>query len=210
MCAARQSNGCKTVTVSLSLLVLGIGLAGCQSYRPTTATGWSRVTRTTTITSAPMAMPAEPVAEPEPTPPPEPEPAAEPLNTGDGVVIAKSIQEACGLSDEELRDAKFGLNSTKLNAGGVSLLESVATCIKDGKLQAGTIELVGFTDDRGSAEYNMKLGKQRAQAAQAVLTSRGVPSNRLKVDSRGEEEATGTDEATRALDRRVEIRLIEE
>ena len=59
-----------------------------------------------------------------------------------------------------------------------------------------TIKVVigGYCDDRGSAEYNLALGENRANAARAALISAGVASNRLRVISYGKEKQFCTEE----------------
>jgi len=45
----------------------------------------------------------------------------------------------------------------------------------------------GYCDDRGSAEYNLALGENRANAARTALVSAGIPASRLRVISYGKE-----------------------
>lgn len=45
----------------------------------------------------------------------------------------------------------------------------------------------GYCDDRGSAEYNITLGENRANAARSALISAGVPASRIRVVSYGKE-----------------------
>ena len=45
----------------------------------------------------------------------------------------------------------------------------------------------GYCDDRGSAEYNITLGENRANAAKTALVSAGVSGSRLRVVSYGKE-----------------------
>ena len=45
----------------------------------------------------------------------------------------------------------------------------------------------GYCDERGSAEYNLALGENRANAARTALINAGVPANRLRVISFGKE-----------------------
>jgi peptidoglycan-associated lipoprotein len=52
----------------------------------------------------------------------------------------------------------------------------------------------GYCDDRGSAEYNLALGENRANSARAALVAAGVSSNRLRVISYGKEKQFCTDE----------------
>ena len=45
----------------------------------------------------------------------------------------------------------------------------------------------GHADERGSAEYNLGLGDRRALVARDALVGLGVPANRLRTISFGEE-----------------------
>jgi peptidoglycan-associated lipoprotein len=45
----------------------------------------------------------------------------------------------------------------------------------------------GYCDERGSTEYNLALGEDRAEAAKQALVSAGVNANRLRVISYGKE-----------------------
>jgi len=51
----------------------------------------------------------------------------------------------------------------------------------------------GYCDERGSAEYNLALGENRANAARTALTSAGVAANRMRVISYGKEKQFCTD-----------------
>jgi peptidoglycan-associated lipoprotein len=52
----------------------------------------------------------------------------------------------------------------------------------------------GYCDDRGSAEYNLALGENRANAARTALVSAGVAASRLRVISYGKEKQFCTEE----------------
>jgi peptidoglycan-associated lipoprotein len=69
------------------------------------------------------------------------------------------------------------------------------------------MKLVGHADPRGEVEYNFGLGQERAGSVAEFLKERGVPSSRMVTSSRGEIEATGTEEMSWARDRRVQILL---
>jgi peptidoglycan-associated lipoprotein len=53
----------------------------------------------------------------------------------------------------------------------------------------------GYCDDRGSAEYNLALGENRANAAKTALVNAGVAPARIRVVSFGKEKQFCTDEA---------------
>jgi outer membrane protein OmpA-like peptidoglycan-associated protein len=55
----------------------------------------------------------------------------------------------------------------------------------------------------------MGLGQRRAGNVEQFLTTRNVPATRIESSSRGELSATGTDEASWARDRKVEISMAE-
>lgn len=56
------------------------------------------------------------------------------------------------------------------------------------------ILIAGYCDDRGSAEYNITLGENRANAAKQALVSAGVDPNRVRVVSYGKERQFCTEE----------------
>jgi peptidoglycan-associated lipoprotein len=54
--------------------------------------------------------------------------------------------------------------------------------------------IAGFCDDRGSAEYNITLGENRADSAKTALVSAGVSGNRIRTVSYGKERQFCTEE----------------
>jgi len=69
------------------------------------------------------------------------------------------------------------------------------------------VRLEGHTDERGSREYNIGLGERRAQAVKRALMLNGANASQITTVSYGEERpaATGSDEESWRLNRRVEI-----
>jgi peptidoglycan-associated lipoprotein len=51
----------------------------------------------------------------------------------------------------------------------------------------------GYCDERGSDEYNLVLGQNRAQAAKTALTTAGVAADRMRIISYGKEKPFCTD-----------------
>ncbi|MGR9052919.1 MAG: peptidoglycan-associated lipoprotein Pal [Gammaproteobacteria bacterium] len=72
------------------------------------------------------------------------------------------------------------------------------------------LTLEGHADERGSPEYNIALGEQRAKAVSRLMLMQGVAENRLRLVSYGEEKPAveGHDDASWQLNRRVEIRYL--
>lgn len=77
------------------------------------------------------------------------------------------------------------------------------------KNSSASVLLEGHTDERGSPEYNIALGEQRARACRDYLVRLGVASHRLSTTSLGEERpaVNGSEEAAWAKNRRVELRV---
>jgi len=69
------------------------------------------------------------------------------------------------------------------------------------------VTLDGHTDERGTREYNLALGDQRAGTVRSFLLAEGVPNGRSRTMSYGEERplAPDHDESAWALNRRVEL-----
>jgi outer membrane protein OmpA-like peptidoglycan-associated protein len=72
-----------------------------------------------------------------------------------------------------------------------------------------TAVIAGFTDSRGSDEYNRQLSQRRADAVRMFLIGEGVPSDHIQAEGRGELSpvAPNTSAEGRAENRRVEISL---
>ncbi|MEQ1529495.1 MAG: peptidoglycan-associated lipoprotein Pal [Methylococcales bacterium] len=69
------------------------------------------------------------------------------------------------------------------------------------------IVLEGHGDERGSREYNIALGEQRAKSVANMMKVQGVSESQIEVVSYGEEKpaAFGHDEASWEMNRRVEV-----
>lgn len=69
------------------------------------------------------------------------------------------------------------------------------------------VTVEGHTDERGSREYNLALGKRRAQSVKQVLTLNGAADEQVKTVSYGEERPAveGHDEQAWAKNRRAKL-----
>ena len=100
-----------------------------------------------------------------------------------------------------LEPVYFDFNESVLTTEATAAIDGDADCIK--KNQHG-VTLTGRTDPRGTEEYNLALSDRRAQAVKSRMGQLGV-SNDMKINARGELDATGKDEAGWAKDRRVDV-----
>lgn len=75
------------------------------------------------------------------------------------------------------------------------------------KYASWVVTVEGHCDERGSAEYNLALGDRRAQTARNYLVSLGVPADRVRTVSYGNEFPfdPGHDEAAWAKNRRAQF-----
>jgi peptidoglycan-associated lipoprotein len=82
------------------------------------------------------------------------------------------------------------------------ILEGIAGWLKEHPEKRVLIE--GNCDERGTNEYNMALGEQRALAARRFLVALGIEAARLSTISYGEERplALGNNEEAWARNRR--------
>ena len=108
-----------------------------------------------------------------------------------------------GLPDDRI--IYFGFNQSDVTPGSMEVLTAHANYLADNPQVE--IRLEGHADERGSREYNIGLGENRAQAVRQVLLLRGVGSAEMNTVSYGEERpaATGSDDEAWALNRRVEL-----
>jgi outer membrane protein OmpA-like peptidoglycan-associated protein len=102
----------------------------------------------------------------------------------------------------------FAVDSSTVQPGFQSTLDKVATTLT--QYEKTYVDVMGHTDSTGSDAYNQALSERRASSVASYLTSRGVQSARLATKGYGESQpkASNLDEAGRAANRRVEIRLV--
>ncbi len=115
----------------------------------------------------------------------------------------------CGEGDVvTLHGVNFALDEGALDINAQALLSPVADeLVSRPDLR---VEIGGHTDALGSAEYNLGLSAQRAQAAVDYLVARGIDPGRLTAKGYGEAfpVADNDTESGRALNRRVELKVI--
>jgi outer membrane protein OmpA-like peptidoglycan-associated protein len=71
------------------------------------------------------------------------------------------------------------------------------------------LNITGHADAIGTVEYNYALGLRRAQSLQKYFESKGVPSNRIRIESMGEKEPADDNSTAlgRANNRRTVVTL---
>jgi peptidoglycan-associated lipoprotein len=98
----------------------------------------------------------------------------------------------------------FDFDSQTIRSSETGKIQQIAGAMQGNSTQ---IIIAGFTDERGTAEYNRGLGERRAEAVRENLISQGVDGNRVQTVSFGLEMPadSGHDEAAWAKNRRAEI-----
>lgn len=97
----------------------------------------------------------------------------------------------------------FAFDSSTIDTDNRSILQRNQSC-SAGDRQGMAITATGHADPRGTEEYNLVLSENRARAVQRYLRSLGVRGE-ITIVGRGEESASGYDEASWARDRRVDL-----
>lgn len=134
--------------------------------------------------------------------------AAQPVSPN--LAVSGELGAQCALhfnDSDSARSPKFDFDRFQLDAADRNVLEQVANCLTAGPLKGKRVQLVGRADPRGTDEYNLALGDNRARAVGHYLTDLGVDEAQLAVKTRGALDAKGRDERTWQLDRRVDLRL---
>jgi peptidoglycan-associated lipoprotein len=157
--------------------------------------------------SDPAPPPATPATVTEPAPAPAPATVTEKAGdvpTQSNIAIDDAIKKACGITDAE---AHFAYDSANIRPQDRAVLQKLAACFSTGPLKGREMRLVGHADPRGDEEYNMTLGGKRADNVKSAIAQAGMDGGKIATTSRGAMDATGTDEASWAKDRRVDVLL---
>ncbi|MGZ5031259.1 MAG: peptidoglycan-associated lipoprotein Pal, partial [Methylobacter sp.] len=99
----------------------------------------------------------------------------------------------------------FMLDSSQVQDDFVPVIAAHAQYLVNHPGQRVVME--GHGDERGSREYNIALGEQRAKSVVSMMKVQGVSDSQVQIVSYGEEKpaAEGHDEAAWELNRRAEI-----
>ena len=103
------------------------------------------------------------------------------------------------------QDVLFATDSATLRPDLTSDIRAVAASLN--RYPNSTIEVIGHTDNSGSAAYNQDLSQRRAVSVANVLRDSGVQGGRIASYGRGEDQpvASNLTPQGRAANRRVEI-----
>jgi peptidoglycan-associated lipoprotein len=161
----------------------------------------------------PPAPPAAAAAQPQPAPQqaratapaPAPAPAVQQPSRTPSAETRARIDTLLG----RIEDAYFDYDQHTLRPDAIKALQADSSELRDILKDYPTYKLTieGHADERGSAEYNMALGQERADAAKAYLVQVGIPNGQLATVSYGKEKPACDehDEACWQKNRRIHI-----
>ncbi len=101
----------------------------------------------------------------------------------------------------------FPFDSYSVTGEELSKVRNLASAMKG---FSNDIIIAGFTDERGTEEYNRGLGELRAQSVRSALIELGVDGNRVQTVSFGKEMPAdpASNESAWAKNRRAEVGVI--
>jgi len=109
----------------------------------------------------------------------------------------------------DVQDAYFDYDKSDIRSDARDVLTRNAAALKTilADFPGASIIVEGHCDERGSAEYNLGLGDQRASSAKEFLVQLGVPADRLRTISYGKErpQCTTADESCYQKNRRAHL-----
>jgi OOP family OmpA-OmpF porin len=143
---------------------------------------------------APPAPPVVAETQPAPAPAPTPAPAPVPVPTSEKVSYSA--------------DAFFDFDKAVLKPDGKAALDELTSKLQG--MNPEVIIAVGHTDSVGTDAYNQKLSIRRAESVKRYLQSKGIESNRIYTEGKGEKQPVASNQtgAGRAKNRRVEIEVV--
>lgn len=98
----------------------------------------------------------------------------------------------------------FAFDSYSVGPEEAGRVQAVAAFLQG---SPGTVIIAGFTDERGTGEYNRALGEKRAESVREKLIADGVGAERIQTVSFGAEMPAdpGSNESAWAKNRRAEF-----
>lgn len=108
-----------------------------------------------------------------------------------------------------LNNLNFDAGRSVISSSSFSELDEVVLMLK--KNPRMVIQLEGHTDTRGNANANLALSEERVKAVKSYLASKGGSKSRIKTKAFGGSMPISREdtEASHALNRRVELRILD-
>lgn len=165
------------VLLALLLLALLFGLRACDD----------REEAAVVATAPVVAVPVEPApATPAPVDIP-----ANAVDSGNLEVLPGTSAIGAFLAGNETPPRTFTFEQINFKTGESTIrpedrteLDTLASLMKEHP--TSRIRIVGYADERGPSELNIRLGRDRAESVKAALVERGIAAERLETATGGE------------------------
>jgi OOP family OmpA-OmpF porin len=167
---------------------------------------WGNCVRTIHWTEDSLPCGTDPNAKAEPMPTPVP---ASPVTVVEPQPEPEAAPAPAELNKPEAFRGFFDTNKATLRALAKDKLDIYADYMK--RVPGINVEVVGHTDSRGRAAYNLDLSQRRADSVKAYLIEQGIDADRIRTDGQGETNPVASNDTAegRQDNRRVELTIVE-
>ena len=117
-----------------------------------------------------------------------------------------SGQAARELIEKGYINVYFDFNSSEPQKSSLWAVDFVANYLKQNS--GASVKVLGYADEKGSADYNQKLSSRRAEVIKKLLVDRGINASQLSFEGKGEDKTVNANSANaRQLARRATFEL---
>lgn len=105
-----------------------------------------------------------------------------------------------------LKGVNFETGSARITAASLPVLQKNVSELQGTRAH---VDIVGYTDSRGSDAYNQKLSESRANSVKDYFVQNGIDASHLSAEGKGEADPIGSNdtEEGRFQNRRIELHL---
>jgi Outer membrane protein and related peptidoglycan-associated (lipo)proteins len=124
-------------------------------------------------------------------------------------VVETPVREEIEMVCDFFNNIDFEFNEANLTSASEKAVSEIASIMK--KDTSRKYLITGYTDSKGSSQYNMELSRKRAAAVVNALVGRGVSQSMLKSRGVGDKISyikSGASDIVRKGDRKVTVELI--
>lgn len=124
----------------------------------------------------------------------------------------RKVSKNAVISGDDLfgrKTLQFGVNSAAVRGSDKEMLGRLAKALEENPGLYDKVELIGRADRTGSAQRNMVLSEQRAEAVKSTLISQGLSSDKITTTGVGSRQPASVGMAGKGspAERRVELRF---
>jgi len=133
------------------------------------------------------------------------------------VIVTKTVEQVIDSINVSIKPQNiyFDFNKSVVRQDAIPVLEQVVAILKKYPTISIALDINGYTDSKGSDDYNLKLGNARAEAAKKYIADQGIDASRMTLKSFGKSMPIAPNTTAdnqdnpegRALNRRAEISI---